>query len=205
MDEEFSQLQWARNLVRATGKDLLGSLQVVPWVKSCRSARQKVRDEFVGGSRDGGSVRESQPVDQNFGSKEKFEYGRRNRSVVGAAGRPTKGIVLDSDFLGLGSKTASCVEKKRQEVLGSSEWVQEKPKGGAGWVVGSNPSSLVDVGLAKGFMRPIGLKIKEAHPPFLFRRLFSPRTLPKTDMGAPGMEPMVLADEDFTVGGSFSS
>ena len=29
MDEEFSQLQWARNLVRATGKDLLGSLQVV--------------------------------------------------------------------------------------------------------------------------------------------------------------------------------
>ncbi|RVW71876.1 hypothetical protein CK203_058389 [Vitis vinifera] len=80
MDEEFSQLQLARNLVRATGKDLLGSLQeappwvsqVVPWVKSCRSARQEVRDEFVGGSRAGGSMRESQPVDQNLGSKEKF-------------------------------------------------------------------------------------------------------------------------------------
>ena len=75
-------------------KDLLGSLQVVvshpyftvhlwweapqwvsqvvPWVKSCRSARQEVRDEFVGGSRAGGSMRESQPVDQNLGSKEKF-------------------------------------------------------------------------------------------------------------------------------------
>ena len=159
----------------------------------------------MGGSRAGGSVRESQPVDQNFGSKEKFEYGRRNRGVVGAAGRPTKGIVLDSDFLGLGSRTASCVERKRQEVLGSSEWVQEKPMGGAGWVVGSNPSSLVDVGLAKGFMRPIGLKIKEAHPPFLFGQLFSPRAPPKTDVGAMGMEPMVLANEDFTVGGSFSS
>ena len=89
--------------------------------------------------------------------------------------------------------------------MGSSEWVQEKPKGGAGWVVGSNPSSFVDVGLAKGFMQPIGLKIKEAYPPFLFRRLFSPRAPPKTDMGATGMELMVLADEHFTIGGSFSS
>ena len=159
----------------------------------------------MGGSRAGGSVRESQPVDQNLGSKEKFEYGRRNRGAVGAASRPTKGIVLDLDFIGLESRTASCVEKKRQEILGSSEWVQEKPNSGAGWVVGSNPSSLVDVGLAKGFMRPIWLRIKEAHPPFLFGRLFSPRAPLKAGMGATGMELMVLADEDFTIGGSFSS
>ena len=82
---------------------------------------------------------------------------------------------------------------------------KKSPRVVAGWVVGSNPSSLVDVSLAKGFMRPIGLKIKEAHPPFLFRRLFSPRAPPKTDMGATGMELMVLADEHFTIGGSFSS
>ena len=153
----------------------------------------------MGGSRAGESVRESQPVDQNLGLEEQFEYGRRNKGAIGAAGRPTKGIVLDSDFLRLGSRTAGCVEKKGQEVLGSSEWVQEKPTGGAGWVVGS--SSLVDVGLAKGFMRPIGLKIKEAHPPFLFGRLFSPRVPLKTDVGATGMEPMVLADKDFTARG----
>ena len=95
------------------------------------------------------------------------------------------------------------MKKKGQEVLGSSEWVQEKPTGGAGWVVGS--SSLVDVGLAKGFMRPIGLKIKEAHPHFLFGRLFSPRVPLKTDVGATRMEPMVLADKDFTAKGSFPS
>ncbi|RVX05910.1 hypothetical protein CK203_023878 [Vitis vinifera] len=92
---------------RTTGKDLLGSLQVVvvgqtcfavrlwweappwvsqvvPWSESCRSAGQEVRDEFVGGSRTGESVRESQPVVQKLGSKEQLEYGR-SRGAVGAA------------------------------------------------------------------------------------------------------------------------
>ena len=67
-----------------------------------------------------------------MGSKEQFEYGRRNRGAVGAAGRPTKGTALDSDLLGLGSRTVGCVEKKGKEVLGSSEWVHEKPMGGVG-------------------------------------------------------------------------
>ncbi|RVW48739.1 hypothetical protein CK203_076057 [Vitis vinifera] len=75
-------------------------------------------------------------------SEEQFKYGRRNRGVVGVAGRSAKGTVLDSDFLGLGSRTASCVEKKGKEVLGSSEWEQEKPTSGAGWAVGSNPPIL---------------------------------------------------------------
>ncbi|KAL6329246.1 hypothetical protein AAG906_014858 [Vitis piasezkii] len=92
-----------------TGKDLLGSLQVVvvgqtcfavhlwweappwvsqvvPWSESGRSAGREVRDEFVGGSRASESVRESQSVVQKLGSKEQLEYGR-SRGAVGAADR----------------------------------------------------------------------------------------------------------------------
>ena len=81
MDEEtafFSQLQWARILVKATGKDLPGSLQVVvertcwkvrlwqetlPWVsqvvprsKFYKSVGCEVRDKGVGGARTGERV-----------------------------------------------------------------------------------------------------------------------------------------------------
>ena len=193
VDEEttlFSQLQWVHILVKTTRKDLPGSLQVlvghtcfvvrlwweappwvsqvVSWTESCRSAGREVRHDFVVGSHVGENVRESQPSVQKLRSEEQFKYGRRNRGVVGVAGRSAKGTVLDSDFLGLGSRTASCVEKKGKEVLGSSEWEQEKPTSGAGWAVGSNPSNPMDVGLAKGFMGPIRPKFKEAHPFFLF-------------------------------------
>ena len=43
------------------------------------------------------------------------------------------------------------MEKKGKEVLGPSEWVHEKPTGGASWGVGSNPFNPMGVGLAKGF------------------------------------------------------
>ena len=175
--------------------------KVVPWSKFCKSAGREVRDEGVGGTCAGGSVWETQHVVQSWGSEEQFEYGRRNR---GAAGRLAKGTVLDSDFIGPESRTVGCVENKGKEVLGSSEWVQEKPTGGAGWAMGSNPFSLAGVGLVKSFKGPIGPKLKEAHPPvFLFGRLFSPRAPPKTIMGATGMEQELLADEDFNVGASF--
>ena len=95
VDEEttfFSQLQWARILVRASGKNMPGSLHVVggnfcwvvslwwetlPWVSQVvprsafhKRARCEVGDEGVGDACAGDSVRETQIGDQNWGSKE---------------------------------------------------------------------------------------------------------------------------------------
>ena len=140
---------------------------------------------------------------QNLGLEEQFEYGRRNRSAVGAACRSAKGTVLDLDFLKPRFRTTGSAEKKGKVVLGSSEWVQEKPTGGAAWAVGSNPFSFVGMGLAKSFKGRIGPKLKEAHPlVFLFGRLFSLGAPLETIVGAMGMEQVVLADEDFNAGGS---
>ncbi|KAL6335486.1 hypothetical protein AAG906_029729 [Vitis piasezkii] len=102
---------------------------------------REIRDKVVGGSR-GESVWETQPVVQNLGLEEQFEYGRRNRSAVGAACRSAKGTVLDLDFLKPRFRTTGSAEKKGKVVLGSSEWVQEKPTGGAAGLWALTPSVL---------------------------------------------------------------
>ena len=66
---------------------------------------------------------------------------------------------MDLDFLKPRFRTTGSAEKKRKKILGSSEWVQEKSTGEAGWAVGSNPFSLVGMGLAKSFKGPIGPKL----------------------------------------------
>ncbi|RVX12788.1 hypothetical protein CK203_009733 [Vitis vinifera] len=106
VDEEttlFSQLQWVHILVKTTRKDLPGSL-----------AGREVRHDFVVGSHVGENVRESQPSVQKLRSEEQFKYGRRNRGVVGVAGRSAKGTVLDSDFLGLGSRKLAVWRKRER-------------------------------------------------------------------------------------------
>ena len=213
--------------MRATGKDLPRSLQVVadhtcfavflwweapPWVsqvvpmfESCRSVGREVKDEFASSSCIGESVRESQPIVQKLGSEEQLEYGGRNRGANGAAGRLAKGTVMESEVLGLGPRPAGCVEKKRKEVLGSSVWVQKKPMGGAGWAVGSNSLSPMGVGRAKGFKWPIGPEFKEAHyPSIFFGWLFSPKAPLEIVTKATGKELVVLVDEDLPAGGSLS-
>ena len=113
-----------------------------------------------------------------------------------------KGTVLDLDFLKPRFRTTGSAEKKSKKILGSSEWVQEKSTGEAGWAVGSNPFSLVGMGLAKSFKGPIGPKLKKVHPPvFLFGRLFSSKAPPETIVGAMGMEQVVRVDEDFNARG----
>ena len=133
----------------------------------------------MGGSRAGESVWETQPVVQNLGLEEQFEYGRRNRSAVGAACRSAKGTVLDLDFLKPRFRTTGSAEKKGKVVLGSSEWVQEKPTGGAGWAMGSNPFNLVGVGLVKSFKGPIGPKLKRPIPQCSFLGGYFPLGLPQ--------------------------
>ena len=174
----------------------------MPRSEFCKSVGREIRDEVVGGSRAGESVWKTQPVVQNLGSEEQFEYGRRNRSAVGASCRSAKGTVLDLDFLKPRFRTTGSAEKKGKKILGSSEWVQEKSTGEAGWAVGSNPFSLVGMGLAKSFKGPIGPKLKKVHPPvFLFGRLFSSKAPPETIVGAMGMEQVVRVDEDFNARG----
>ena len=90
--------------------------------------------------------------------------------------------------------------------MDSSEWVHEKPTGGVGWVVGSNPFSPMSVGLVKSSKGPFGPNLKEAHPlVFLFGRLFSSKAPLESVVGALGLEQVVLADKDFNAGGLLPS
>ena len=91
-------------------------------------------------------------------------------------------------------------------MLDSSEWVHEKPTGGAGWAVGSNPFNHVDVGLVESSKGPFGPILKEVHPLVcLFGQLFSFRAPSKSVVGALGLEQVVLVDEDFNIRGSLAS
>ena len=127
VDEEtafFSELQWARILVRTSGKFRPGTLQVAvgnfcwtvslwwenpPWFSEvvARSAwfkdeRREVRDEGGGDTRASVSVREVQnfPSDlQSWGTGEQFVCGRRQREVavaVVAGGRRPSVADMDS-------------------------------------------------------------------------------------------------------------
>ena len=130
VDEEttfFSQLQWARILVRASGKNMPGSLHVVagnfcwvvslwwetlPWVSQVvpRSAWHKdeereVKDEGGGDAHTGVSVRDFQIGNQSWGSDEQVECGRRHRVAAGVGGRLASAADLDSTVSGLGPRT----------------------------------------------------------------------------------------------------
>ena len=137
MDEEtafFSQLQWARILVRASGKFRLGTLQVVagnfcwtvslwwetpPWfsevvAKSAwfKDERRDVRDEGGVETLANVSVRDVQNFQtelQSWGIGEKVVCGRRQREAavaVAIEGRLPSVANLDASWVGL------CPEKK---------------------------------------------------------------------------------------------
>ncbi|RVW49042.1 hypothetical protein CK203_080976 [Vitis vinifera] len=101
VDEEtafFSELQWARILVRTSGKFRPGTLSA--WFKD---ERQEVKDEGGGDTRASVSVREVQNFQsdlQSRGTGEQFVCGRRQKeAAVAVAAEGRRPSVVDKDFL----------------------------------------------------------------------------------------------------------
>ena len=150
MDEEtafFSELQWARILVRALGKFRPGTLQVAagnfcwtvslwwenpPWFSEVvtRSVwfkeRQDVRDEGGGDTRASGSVREVQNFQsdlQSQGTGEQVVCGKRQReaaTAVVAEGRRPVATDLGSSNSGFGPRKEKGKALKGNGCLGLS-------------------------------------------------------------------------------------
>ncbi|KAL6350127.1 hypothetical protein AAG906_004065 [Vitis piasezkii] len=204
VDEEttfFSQLQWACILVRASGKNMPGSLHVVagnfcwavslwwetpPWVSQVvsRSAWHKdegweVRDEGGGDAHAGVSVRDFQIGNQSWGSDEQVECGRRHRAAAGVGGRLASAADLDS--------TVSYMDLS----------------GGVEWAKGPIPVSPVEAGLGDNSLGPLGPTFNKALTSIL-RRPSSSRALSEPG-GAVGLEMELLAVEDVVAGESLPS
>ena len=216
VDEEttfFSQLQWARILVRASGKNRSSSLQVVarnfcwavslwwetpPWVSQvvARFAWHKyegreVRDKGGDDARAGVSVRDFQIGIQSWGTNEQVECGRRHRVAVDVEGRLASAAELDSTVIGLGPRKAGWEAYKERGYMGLS--------GGVEWAKGPILVSPAKAGPGDSSSRPLRPTFNKAFTSILGSPSSS-RAPSDLAGGAVGMEMELLAVEDVVVG-----
>ena len=204
----FSQLQWARILVRASGKNRSSSLQVVarnfcwavslwwetpPWVSQvvARFAWHKyegreVRDKGGDDARAGVSVRDFQIGIQSWGTDEQVECGRRHRAAMDAEGRLAS-VVGHSTMSGLGPRKVGCDAYKERGYMGLS--------GGVEWAKGPILVSPAKAGPGDSSSRPLRPTFNKAFTSILGSP--SSSRAPSDLMGgAVGMEMELLAVED---------